>query len=232
MKRLGLIGGTSWHSTIEYYRAINELVNEHFGDNTNPPLVLCNLNQAEVHQYQSQGQWDKIAQIFIEASQRLVAAGVDGILFCANTPHRVYPDVDSVVSVPIIHIADATANAIKLQNIESVAFIGTRYSMEQEFVTGRIRDHGIRVFVPETDEELQELHRTIHEELSFGRIEAISKQYVLNSLAAMVDQGAQGVVLGCTEFPLMFPDRVLDLPTFNTTSIHAEAAVRFILDDH
>lgn len=230
MKRLGLIGGTSWHSTIEYYRAINEAVNQHFGNNTNPPLVLVNVNQAAVHQHQVDDCWDKIADIFIGASQQLIAAGVEAVMFCANTPHRIYSQVEAEISVPILHIADATANAIKSQNIEAVGFIGTKYSMEQDFVTGRIGEHGIQVHVPATASEREELHRIIQQELTFGRIETKSKQYVLDSIAAMQAKGARGIVLGCTEFPLMFPDGVPGLQDFNTTTIHAAAATEFILD--
>ena len=230
MKRLGLIGGTSWHSTIEYYRAINEAVNQHFGNNTNPPLVLANLNQAAVHQYQVEDRWDKIAEMFIGASKQLIAAEVEAVMFCANTPHKIFPQVESEISVPILHIADATANAVKSQNIESVGFIGTKYSMEQDFVTNRIGERGIDVHVPATSKEREELHRIIQQELTFGKIEEKSKQYVVEAIATMQANGAQGIVLGCTEFPLMFPDGVPGLPEFNTTTIHAAAAVEFILD--
>ena len=229
MKRLGLIGGTSWHSTIEYYRLINEAVNQHFGDNTNPPLVLVNQNQAAIHQYQVEDRWDKIAEMFIEASRQLIAAGVEGLMFCANTPHRVYEHVDAEISVPILHIADAAADVIKSQNIDCVGFIGTEYSMEQDFVPGRIGEHGIEVHVPDTTAVREELHRIIQQELTFGKIEDASKRYVLDSIVAMQAKGAQGIVLGCTEFPLMFPDGVPNAPEFNTTRIHAAAAVEFIL---
>lgn len=229
MKRLGLIGGTSWHSTIEYYRAINSAINGHFGNNTNPPLVLVNMNQAAVHQFQVEDRWDRIADMFIEASHQLIAAGVEAVMFCANTPHRVYSQVESEISVPILHIADATANAIKNQNIHSVGFIGTRYSMEQDFVTGRIGEHEIEVHTPETSAQREELHRIIQQELTFGKVEHDSKQYVLDVIASMQTKGAQGIVLGCTEFPLMFPDGVPNLDEFNTTTIHAAAAVDFIL---
>ena len=229
MKRLGLIGGTSWHSTIEYYRAINEAVNQHFGNNTNPPLVLFNVDQASVHRYQVEGSWEKIAEMFTDAGKHLIAAGVEAVMFCANTPHRVYGQVESEISVPILHIADATAAAIKDQGIKSVGFIGTKYSMEQSFVTGRIGEHEIEVLVPDTSETREELHRIIQQELTFGRVEEKSKKYVLDTIAAMRSKGAQGIVLGCTEFPLMFPQGVPGMPEFNTTTIHAAAAVEFIL---
>lgn len=230
MKRFGLIGGTSWHSTIEYYRAINLGVNQHFGNNTNPPLVLVNVNHAEVHQYQLENRWDKIAEIFIGASQQLIAAEVEAIMFCANTPHRVHEQVELAISIPILHIADATADAIQSQNIESVGFIGTKYSMEQDFVTRRIDGHGIQVHVPEEPDVRDELHRIIQQELTFGRIELASKQFVLDSILDLESKGARGIILGCTEFPLMFPQGVPNLPDFNTTTIHAQAAVDFILN--
>jgi aspartate racemase len=231
LKRLGLIGGTSWHSTIQYYSAINEAVNEHFGNNTNPPLLLVNVNQAAVHQFQKEDRWDKIAEMFTTASQQLIAAGAEAIMFCANTPHRIYEQVQSEISVPILHIADATANAIKDQSVDSVAFIGTKYSMEQDFVTERIGNHGIKVHVPEEPETRDELHRIIQQELTFGIVKDTSKDYVINAISAMQTKGAQGTVLGCTEFPLMFPNGVLGIPAFNTTTIHAAAAVEFILSD-
>lgn len=231
MKRLGLIGGTSWHSTIEYYRAINEAVNQHFGDNTNPPLTLVNLNQSQIHQHQRDDEWELIAELFVDACQRLIASGVDAIIFCANTPHRVHSQVQPLVSSPILHIADATADKIKDQKLQTVGFIGTKYSMEQDFVTGRIESHGIRVLTPKDSVQRESLHRIIQQELTFGKNDPKSKQFVEDVVAEMQQNGAEGIVLGCTEFPLMFRAGELELPTFNTTEIHAEAAVKFILSD-
>ena len=229
MRRLGLIGGTSWHSTIEYYAEINRAVNKHFGNNTNPPLVLFNVDQAEVHRCQREDNWDAVAQIFIEAALCLEQSQVEGISFCANTPHKVYDQVAERVSVPVIHIADVTARAIQQHGLQRVCFIGTRYSMEDAFVTQRIAAHGIEVSVPEDPAVVTELHRIIQQELTFHDLRAESKEFVIQQLQSMIAAGAQGAVLGCTEFPLMLDDTDLDVPLFNTTQIHATAAVDFIL---
>lgn len=229
MRTLGLIGGTSWHSTVEYYQSINRAVNQHYGDNTNPPLILYNLNQALVHRHQREDNWSAIAEMVIQAGRALQNAGAEALMCCANTPHKVYPAVAAALNVPVLHIADATAQAIQAQSIEKVCFIGTRFSMEESFVTGRIAGFGIEVLVPEQTATIIELHRIVQQELTFGKIEARSKALVLESIAEMVDRGAQGVVLGCTEFPLMIEDVDLSVPTFNTTEIHSQAAVRFVL---
>lgn len=229
MKTLGLIGGTSWHSTVEYYRDINQAVNEYFGDNTNPPLVLYNLNQSLIHQYQREGNWAAIANMIIDAGKRLQLAGAEALMCCANTPHKVCDTVCETFEVPMLHIADATAQAIKTKGINKVCFIGTKFTMEADFITGRIGQSGIEVLVSDMPEVIEELHRIIQKELTFGRVEESSKQYVLNTINKMTSQGAEGVILGCTEFPLMIYESDLNVPIFNTTLIHAKAAVEFIL---
>lgn len=230
MRTLGLIGGTSWHSTQDYYRIINEATNEHFGNNTNPPLILYNMNQAAVHQYQREDDWDAIAELFAGAAKRLVDAGAQAVMFCANTPHKIYGQVEQSVNVPILHIADATASTIKAKKIDAVGFLGTKFSMSQPFVVSRIARHDIEVYVPEEKDEQEELHRIIQKELTFGKVEPESKEYVLDSIAKMVARGAKGIVLGCTEFPLMIFENDLEIPIFNTTEIHALAAVEFVLN--
>lgn len=227
---LGLIGGTSWHSTAEYYKYINQAVNAHFGDNTNPPLLLFNLNQSQVHQYQIEDNWTGVADLIIDGAVRLEKAGAESLIFCANTPHKVFETVQRRVAVPIIHIADATAKAILRQNIRKVCFIGTKFTMQEDFITGRMARHGIEVLAPEESDIITELHRIIQKELTFGQITDASKTYVLSTLQAMIDKGAEGAILGCTEFPLMISDKDLALPIFNTTEIHSDAAVRYILN--
>lgn len=229
MKTLGLIGGTSWHSSVEYYQTINSLVNSHFGNNTNPPLILFNLNQALVHAFQKQNDWQSIAKLITNAAQRLAAAGADTLLFCANTPHKVYELVQTNVSIPILHIADATAQFIQNENVNKVCFIGTEFSMEQEFIIGRIRKAGIEVSVPSCSETRVELHRIIQEELAVGKTKQHSKQYVVHALNSMLMEGAEGIVLGCTEFPLLVSQADFSVPVFDTTTIHSKAAVEYIL---
>ena len=148
MKRIGLIGGTSWHSTIEYYRIINQTVNDHFGNNTNPPLLLANLNQADIHRLQIEDNWQGVANLIIDGAKRLESAGAQAIVLCANTAHKCYDIVSQAIDVPIIHIADATKHAIQKQGLKSVCFIGTKFSMEETFVTDRIGRDGVEVLVP------------------------------------------------------------------------------------
>ena len=231
MKTIGLIGGTSWHSTIEYYKFINQSVNEHFGNNTNPPLVLYNLNHALVNQYQLEGAWHKIADLIVIGGQRLQDAGAEALVLCANTQHKVYDLVASQLDIPILHIADATARQIQKQGLQSVCFLGTKFSMEADFITERITRHQIKVLVPDRSLVIEELHRIIHQELVYGQVLPKSKNYVLGCINELTAQGAEGVVLGCTEFPHLIQPEDLPFPVFNTTSIHAQAAVDFILDE-
>ena len=231
MKSLGLIGGTSWHSTIEYYRYINESVNKHFGNNTNPPLLVFTMNQAQVHKYQIENNWSGIADMLIEGGERLRNAGAEKVMFCANTPHKVYEQVQKQLDCPIIHIADATAEKIKKQNINKILFLGTKYTMTEDFITKRIASKGIEVLTPKKTEVIEELHRIIIKELTYGKIVPESKKYVLDIIESHIKQGVKGVVLGCTEFPLMIKDIDLEIPVFNTTEIHAKAGVDFILND-
>lgn len=230
MNTLGLIGGTSWHSTLIYYSIINQSVNDHFGNNTNPPLLVYTLNQAEVHRFQKENKWDSIAHMITQGALSLKKGGAESVLFCANTPHKVYSLVQEKLDFPIIHIADATANAIHDKKIKKVCFIGTKYSMEEDFIAKRIEDNGINVLVPEEKTVINELHRIIIEELTYGKVNETSKRYVLDVLNNLIDKGAEGVILGCTEFPLMIMKEDLNVPIFNTTEIHAKSGVDFILN--
>ena len=230
MKVLGLIGGTSWHSTIEYYRYINQYVNTHFGDNTNPPLIVYTLNQSLIHKYQIESNWNGIAELLIKAARSLANAGTEMVMFCANTPHKVYDNVADKITIPILHIADATANAIKSHEIRKVCFLGTKYSMTESFVTQRIANNGIKVFLPKKNTTIDKLHHIIQKELTYGNINPQSKDYVIETIQSLVDDGAEAVVLGCTEFPLMIKETDLAIPIFNTTEIHAKAGADFILN--
>jgi len=231
MRSLGLIGGTSWHSTIEYYRNINQRVNDHFGNNTNPPLMVYTLNHALVRQFQHQSNWDGIADLLIEAAISLERAGVDMVLFCANTPHKVYDVVAEKINTPILHIADATTDAIKANHLKKVSFLGTKYTMSEQFITKRIADQGVEVFTPSHNNTITELHRIILEELTYGTINLHSKAYLIEVIQSFIPLGAEGVILGCTEFPMCIKEADLSIPIFNTAEIHAKAGVNFILQD-
>lgn len=231
MRTLGLIGGTSWHSTIEYYRYINQKVNDYFEDNTNPPLIVNTLNQSLIHQLQRANNWNGIAELLIDAARSLEKAGVDMLMFCANTPHKVYHVVEQAINTPILHIADATAESIKSKNIKKACFLGTKYSMVENFITKRITTNNIEVITPNKENIINELHRIIQEELTYGNIVPQSKDYVISIIQSFVNIGAEGVILGCTEFPLMIEETDLQIPIFNTTEIHANAGANFILKD-
>lgn len=153
-------------------------------------------------------------------------------MFCANTPHKVYDIVESEIDTPILHIADATAEAIKLRQLKKVCFLGTKYSMNETFVTQRIEDNGVEVMIPQERGTIEELHRIIQEELTYGQIITASKEYVIKTIEALTDLGSEGVILGCTEFPLMIATTDLQVPIFNTTEIHALAGAQFILKEY
>lgn len=228
---LGLIGGTSWHSTVEYYRYINQAVNDYFGNNTNPPLIIYNLNQREIHDLQLQGHWDRIADILANAAIKLRAAGAQAVLFAANTPYRVYPQVSRRAGIPILHIADATGRAIQRAHLARVGLIGTRYTMEDGFIPQWLTEHyGIEVLVPASPAVRDELHRIIQKELGMGVFKPASKRYVLDQIEDLRGRNAQGIVLGCTEFTLIIKPTDVQIPAFDTTRLHAQMAVDFILN--
>jgi aspartate racemase len=227
---LGLIGGTSWHSTVEYYRYINQAVNDYFGNNTNPPLIIYNLNQREIHDLQLQGHWDQIADILSNAAIKLGAAGAQAVLFAANTPYRVYPQVSRRSGIPILHIADAAGLAIQRAHLARVGLIGTKYTMEDGFIPQWLKEHyGIDVLVPTSSTVRGELHRIIQKELGMGVFKEASKRYVLDQIEDLRQRSAQGIVLGCTEFTLIIKRADVQIPAFDTTRLHAQLAVDFIL---
>jgi len=230
MKALGLIGGTSWYSTVDYYRYINEAINDAYGNSTNPPLILYNMNQEKIHELQAKGQWDEIAILLTEAAVRLRAGGAQAILFCANTPHKVYAQVARSIDLPILHIGDATGGAIRSRGLKRVGLIGTLYTMEDGFMADWLKEHyGIETLVPNSAPARQELHRIIQLELSRGIFKAESKKYVLQQIEELRKRGAQGIVLGCTEFPLIIKPPDVEVPLFDTTRLHSQMAVDFIL---
>jgi aspartate racemase len=230
MKTLGLLGGTSWHSTIEYYRYINQAINDLYGDNTNPPLILYNLNQQHINALQKQDRWDDVAGILAEAALKLRSAGAQAILFCANTAHKLYFQVSQKTGMPILHIADATGMAIQKAGLKKVGLIGTIYTMQDGFIAEWLKEHyGIDTVVPESPAVRQELERMIQHELGMGIFKPETKHYVLQQIEALRKQGAQGIVLGCTEFPLIIKQADVPFPVFDTTYLHSMMAVDFVL---
>jgi aspartate racemase len=229
MKSIGLIGGISWHATAKYYSYINQAVNDHFGNNTNPPIIIFNLNQSKMHELQKRNDWASISKMVYEGALSLQKAGADTILICSNTTHKVFPSVQNRINFPILHIADATANYIKNKGLNEVGFIGTKYTMEHKFLIDRIKAFDINVFVPERKSSILELHRIIHDELTYNKFTTKAGDFVLNEIHEMKLAGAQGIILGCTEFSFMFDKLNLDIPVFDTIEIHAQSAVDFIL---
>ncbi len=230
LRKLGLIGGLSWHSTLEYYMYLNQTINDHFGNNTNPPLVLVNLDQYCMHQLQKSDQWDAIARMLIEACDQLYKAGASAAMFCANTPHKVYHDVQRHSMIPILHIGDAIGAAVRKKGLCKVGLIGTIFTMEEPFIAKILKDkYDIDIMVPDQEKDREKLHTIIQKELSLGILKLETKKYILDQIAILESKGAEGIILGCTEFPLIIGQNDLNIPIFNTTLLHAQMGVDFIL---
>ena len=229
MKKIGLIGGMSWESSIEYYRIINETVRDRLGGLHSAESVMFSVDFAEIEKLQMAGDWDESGKILARAAASLQAAGADCVVLCTNTMHKVADAITGAIDIPFIHIADPTAEAIKAAGIETIALLGTDFTMSQAFYKGRLIDqHGLDVMIP-NDEDREVVHRIIYEELVVGEIKAESKQAYLEIIGRLVGAGAQGVILGCTEIGLLVKAGDCAVPVFDTTLIHAQAAVDFAL---
>lgn len=232
MKTIGLIGGLSWESSIEYYRIINETVRERLGGLASAQCLLYSFNFAEIEALQAAGDWEQAAQRMVAAAQQVERGGAECLLICSNTMHRMADDVQRAVSIPLIHIADATAKVIQQQGIQRIALLGTRYTMEQNFYRGRLEHaFGLDVMLPDEAGRTQ-VHDIIYQELVRGIIREPSRQNYQAIIAELVRQGAEGVILGCTEIELLInrPEHS-PVPTFPTSYLHALAAVDWALQD-
>jgi amino-acid racemase len=229
MKTIGLIGGMSWESSIEYYRIINEATRDELGGLHSAKSIMYSVEFAEVEALQHAGRWHEAARILIAAAQGLEKAGADFVLICTNTMHKLYDDVQRQIKIPMLHIADATAQVIQAGGLGRVGLLGTRFTMEEDFYKGRlIEKYGLEIIVP-TAEEMTEVHRIIYEELCAGKIIAASRQTYIDIIKRVVGEGAEGVILGCTEIGLLVGPEDSSVPLFDTTAIHAKAAVRYAL---
>jgi aspartate racemase len=227
MKIIGLIGGMTWHSTIEYYRLINAGVQSRLGGSHSAQCILYSLDFQDLERQQIEGGWDAIAETIADAARSVERAGADALLICANTMHRVARIVEAAVSIPLIHIADAAAGEIQRQQLRTVGLLGTRFTMEQEFYRERLESHhGLRVLIPEP-EERNVIHRVIYEELGHGLVLDRSRELYREIITRLKDRGAEGVILGCTEIPLLVKPEDSAIPSFDTTALHAAAAVEF-----
>lgn len=224
MDTIGMIGGMSWESSAEYYRLMNEEVKRQLGGLHSAKCILYSVDFQEIEHDQARGDWDKAGQVLGEAAQSLEKAGADFIIICTNTMHKVIDIIQEKISIPILHIADATAHQITEAGLQKIALLGTKYTMEQDFYKARIEGFGIDVLVPQT-EERTEINRIIYEELCLGQIETTSKEYYLQVIEDLVNSGAQGIILGCTEIGLLIKQEDVNVPVFDTTVIHARAAV-------
>ena len=229
MKTIGLIGGMSWESSAEYYRIINQVTKEQLGGLHSAPIVMYSVEFNEIVQLQHEGKWDKLTAIMVDAARRLERAGADLVLICTNTMHKMASEVEHATSLPLLHIADATATRIKEKRLKRVALLGTRFTMEQDFYKGRLAEkHGLEVIVPSA-EEMEIVHRIIYNELCLGTILDSSKKEYLRIINNLVNQGAEGVILGCTEIPLLVKQADVAVPIFDTTTIHAQETVKMAL---
>lgn len=228
MKTLGLIGGMSWESTIPYYRIINEVVKERLGGLHSARLILYSVDFAEIEACQAAGDWAKSAEIMADAAVKLQQAGADYIVICTNTMHKVVPEMLAKLQIPIIHIADATAAALKKQGIKKAALLGTKYTMTQDFYKQRLVDNGIEVVVPEAN-DIKIVNDVIYNELCRGEIKEESRRKYVEIIRKLKEAGAEGVILGCTEIGLLVRPQDSSLPVFDTTVIHAEKAAEMAL---
>ena len=230
MKVIGLIGGMSWESTLEYYRIINQAVRERLGGQHSAKILLYSVDFFDIEKCLHEGRWEEPTEILLDAARRLERGGADFVLICTNTMHKVAPQVSAGLGIPLVHIAEATAEAIKAAGISRVGLLGTRFVMEEDFLKGYLSDrHGLEVIVPNRpDRDL--VHRVIFDELCLGRVEAASRKEYLRIIAALGDEGAQGVILGCTEIPLLVRPGDTALPVFDTTAIHAQKAVDLAME--
>lgn len=230
MKTIGLIGGMSWESSLEYYRIINELVKNKLGEPHSAKSIMYSVDFAEFENLQHQDHWNLLSNKMIKIAKKLEKAGADLVLICTNTMHKLAPEVQDNINIPLIHIADAAADEIKKQNIKKVGLLGTNFTMEQDFYKGRLKDkHGIDVVIP-NKEERKRIHNVIYKELISGIIKDESREEFKKIIENLKKRGAKGVVLGCTEIPLLIKDKDVDIPVFNTTRLHAKKAVEKSLE--
>ena len=232
MKTIGLIGGMSWESTLTYYRQINETVKQHLGGLHSARIILYSVDFHDVERLQHAGDWEAAGALLAGAARSLELAGADFLVLCTNTMHKVAPAIESAVAIPLFHIADPTAAAIRQAGFATVGLLGTRFTMEQDFYRERLRErHGLAVLVP-PPEDRDIVHRAIYDELCLGKVAAESRDQFRRIMAALVAAGAQAIILGCTEISLLVDQHDATAPLFDTTGIHArQAAERALAAD-
>ncbi len=229
MKTIGLIGGMSWESSVVYYKIINQKVKAILGGVHSCQSLMYSVDFGEIAELQHQGDWSKLGELMADAAQRLERGGADFIILCTNTMHKLSDKIEDSVKIPLIHIADVTAEAIKQKDMKKVALLGTKFTMEQDFLKGRLNKiHGIETIIP-NEEQRTTIHRIIYEELVKGIIKEDSRTAYLEIINDLIQKGAEGVILGCTEIGLLITNEFTDAILFDTTEIHAIKAVEMAL---
>jgi len=229
MKCIGLLGGMSWESTELYYRWINETAKRRLGGLHSARIALVSVDFQEIETLQHSGQWTQAGEVLAQAAQQVEAAGADFLLICTNTMHKVAPQIERAITIPILHLADATACRIQHQQMQKIGLLGTNFTMEQDFYKGRlIEQHGLEVIVPaEADRHI--VHQVIYDELCLGIVKDTSRQEYLRIIETLRVQGAEGIIEGCTEITMLVQQQHTEVPLFDTTAIHAEEAVKIAL---
>ncbi len=232
MKTIGLLGGMSWESTELYYRWINQGIKKELGGLNSAKIAMVSVNFDEIEKLQHQGDWETSAQVLANAAKQIEAAGADVLLICTNTMHKVAPQVEAAINIPLLHLADATANRIKEAGLTTIGLLGTKFTMEQDFYKGRLVDkHDLNVIVP-SPEDREIVHDIIYNELCLGEVKDSSRTEYLRIVDAMRAQGAEAVIEGCTEIVMLLKQEHTDVPLFDTTAIHAEEAVKLALSSY
>ena len=230
MKTIGIIGGMSWESTVTYYQIINETVKQELGSLHSAKILLYSVDFSEIERCQAEGDWEKSGDILASAAESLERAGADFLVIATNTMHKVAPQIQKRIHIPILHIAEVTAEELKENHITTVALLGTKYTMTQDFYKEKLENAGITVLIPD-EQEIEVVNSIIYDEFCLGSILETSKERYLQVIAALEKRGAQGVILGCTEIGLLIKQKDTDLPVFDTTRIHAVKAAKLSLEE-
>jgi len=229
MKTIGLLGGMTWHSTVDYYRLINEGIQRRVGGSSSARCVLYSVEFGEVEKLQEAGDWERLTRLMVDAALKVEGAGADLLVICANTMHRTAEAISAAVAIPLVHIADAAAEAVRKAHLKTVGLLGTRYTMEMEFYRERLeKKHDLRVLIPDEPDRTR-VHDVIYTELGHGLIKDTSRAEYLAIIGRLRTRGAEGVILGCTEIPLLVKPGDAAIPLFDTTALHAQAAVEAAL---
>ena len=226
LKTIGLIGGMSWESTVTYYKIINETVKEKLGGLHSAKCILYSVDFQEIEECQANGNWEKSGEILGEAAYNLEKAGADFIVICTNTMHKVVNQIKEKISIPILHIAEMTAEKILEKGLKNIALLGTKYTMEQDFYKSKLIEKGINVIIPDKN-DIEIINEVIYDELCLGTINSNSKKKFLEIVDKLRDKGAEGIILGCTEIGLLIKNEDTDVPLFDTAIIHAEQAAMY-----